>query len=276
MYIRSELTRIYPETEVYSIINLILEHVTGFARTEIFLNNETKLSKSSVKKITEIVSGLERFTPIQYLLGKTEFFGLRFMVCPDVLIPRQETEELTAWIIQEYSGKSPAVLDIGTGSGCIAVSIAKNLPGAVVTGTDISPEAIAIAKQNAAINNVEVSFCVQDILSHDTRPVFPMYDVIVSNPPYIRESEKKQMHRNVLDHEPGIALFVPDDDPLVFYRAIARYASLTLKKDGKIYAEINEALERETAEVFHLEGLGRIEIKKDINGKERMARCSLL
>ena len=212
--------------------------------------------------------------PIQYILGVTEFYDLPFYVDDSVLIPRPETEELVHWILDDYHGLSPRIIDIGTGSGCIPVALAKNLPLAKVLAADISETALATAHKNALRNSVTVEFLKMDILS-DALPDFGRFDLIVSNPPYVTVEQMDRMEANVLDYEPHIALFVPQTDPLIFYRAISRFAGKQLEPGGNLYFEINESLAAETANAVEEFGF-TVEVKKDINGKYRMLKAKLL
>jgi release factor glutamine methyltransferase len=233
--------------------------------------NETTL-EIDFEKIENIILRLKNAEPIQYILGETEFYGLKLKVNPSVLIPRPETEELVDWIVQSKLPANCNVLDIGAGSGCIALAIKNQLKKAKVSGLDISENAIETARHNALENRLEVDFFQADILNHSDF-IDQKFDVVVSNPPYIRESEKPLMHSNVLDFEPEKALFVPDADPLLFYRTIAEFARKYLKKYGSLFFEINENLGTETVGLLADFGFSDIEIRKDINGKNRMVKC---
>lgn len=272
--IHDRLTPFYPKQEIESFRRLIFEKITGLSGLQVHLNQNEKISAANLAQITEIINRLIKFEPIQYILGETEFYGLVLKVNPAVLIPRPETEELVGWIINDYNQLSPAILDIGTGSGCIPVALLKNITGASADGWDISEEALILANENALINRVKIDFHYADIL----KPVYPpqnrKYDIIVSNPPYVMISEQILMLKNVIDYEPHIALFVPDSNPLVFYRAIADLALILLNTNGNIYFEINERYAKEVAELLILKGFTNIEVRKDINGKERMLRGS--
>ncbi|MBQ5817424.1 MAG: peptide chain release factor N(5)-glutamine methyltransferase, partial [Bacteroidaceae bacterium] len=211
--------------------------------------------------------------PIQYILGETEFCDLTFKVNPSVLIPRPETSELVRWIVEENGDKECRILDIGTGSGCIAISLAKMMPSAAVTAWDISPEAIETAESNNKLNGTNVTFARQDIFAAEGEGA--KYDIIVSNPPYIKENEKEKMQRNVLDWEPCIALFVPDNDPLLFYRQIARKGLQLLKNGGRLYFEINRENGEETCAMLAEYGYTAIELRKDFADNDRMIRAIL-
>ncbi len=273
-YIRKELAGLYPKEEIESLVFLVLEHVKGYTRTQIRLAGNEQLSTEEHAQIRAIVSRLQAHEPIQYILGETEFLGLPFFCAPEVLIPRPETEELVDRIIRDFSGTRPAILDIGTGTGCIPVSLAKNLPGSAVFACDISPVCLQLAEKNAARNSAEIHLFKLDILHPDNCPELPLLDVLVSNPPYVTEREKAWMHPNVLNYEPSLALFVPDNEPLRFYLAISRFGRNHLKKGGKLYFEINEAFGAETCRMLEQEGFSDAIVLKDINGKDRMVRAT--
>jgi len=251
---------------------LIFEKVLGLSRIQIRMNQIETISAANLAQIKEILRRLIQFEPIQYILGETEFYGCLLKVTPSVLIPRQETEELVDWIIIDYRHLTPSILDIGTGSGCIPVTLAKNIAGCTVQGWDISPEALVVAQENAIKNHVKVSFHCVDILNAVVPVHSEKFDIIVSNPPYVTLSEKPVMHQNVIHFEPHLALFVPDSDPLVFYRKIAELAIHQLKPGGHLYLEINEKSGNETANLLRMKGFVDIILKKDINGKDRMVK----
>jgi len=271
-YIEKELAGIYPITEIDGFKRLIFEAVCGWGFSEQVAKKHEKILKTDFSKIQKIVFRLKEFEPIQYILGETEFYGLMLIVNPSVLIPRPETEELVQWITQSKLPVNARILDIGTGSGCIALALKNQLKNTEITGVDISEMALEVADKNAAINNLEVNFFRADILKwEDIR--WKTFDIIVSNPPYIRESEKQQMHANVLEYEPPNALFVTDNDPLVFYRTIAAFAKKHLAENGKLFFEINENLGLQVSKLLLEYGFRDIEIRKDINGKNRMVCC---
>lgn len=274
--IRKELAGIYQAEEIESLIFLIFEKVKGYTRTQFLLAKDEILCEEDRSEIGMMVARLKNHEPIQYILGETEFYGLPFYAVPGVLIPRPETEELVQWIIQENKLTSPTILDMGTGSGCIAVSLRKNIPESVVLACDISPVCIETARRNADLNSAAITVLTYDILRNSPGISFPELDVVVSNPPYVREMERLQMERNVLEYEPGLALFVPDNDPLIFYSRIADFARNNLKHNGRLYFEINEALGKECSEMLQEKGFSAIRIKKDIHGKDRMIGCSYL
>lgn len=273
--IRKELAGIYSVEEIESLIFLIFGKVKGYSRTRFLLARDENLTLEERDKISQIVSRLKNNEPIQYILGETEFYGLSFYSVPGVLIPRPETEELVQWIIQENQNPEPTILDIGTGSGCIAISLRKSIPGSTVLACDISPVCIETTQRNAELNQAEVSVLKYDILNNSPEVDFPNIDIIVSNPPYVRESEKKLMDKNVLDYEPELALFVSDHEPLIFYSRIADFAQIHLKNGGHLYFEINEAFGKECSEMLQEKGFSEIKLKKDIHDKNRMIRSVL-
>lgn len=274
--IRKELAGIYPPEEIEKLIFLIFEKLKDYSRTQFLLARDDKLDPADSRRIAAIISRLRNNEPIQYILGETEFYGLRFYAVPGVLIPRPETEELVQWIIQDNKNPGPTILDIGTGSGCISVSLQNNIPGSTLLACDISTVCIETAQKNARLNSSEITVFYFDILRQTPEYPFPELDIIVSNPPYIRESEKSLMQKNVLDFEPELALFVTDTDPLIFYSRIADFALQHLKQEGKLYFEINEAFGIECVQMLQGKGFSEINLKKDIHGKDRMIRCTHL
>ncbi len=271
--INIKLSSIYDKKEVESLIYLIFDYLLKYTKFDIHLKKEEKITEEKEKKIINIVNQLIKHKPIQYIIGSTEFYNLHFKVNEYTLIPRQETEELVDIIISENKGKNIEILDIGTGSGCIAISLASNLPNACVSAIDISEGALHIAKSNANTNNVYIQFSKLDILDKEIRGKMSKFDIIVSNPPYIMNSEKKFIKDNVLKYEPHTALFVSDVDPLIFYRNIASFSLMHLNKGGKIYFEINEALGKEMKEMMYNMGFSSICIIKDINNKDRILKA---
>jgi len=263
---KNELLSIYDEQEIDSFFYIILEKIHNLKRIDLALNPETIMDGSDLKQWKSIVSDLKVEKPIQYILGETEFYGLRLEVNENTLIPRPETEELVELIIKE-EGKVK-ILDIGTGSGCIAISLAKNLPNAEVFAIDVSEKALITAKRNAEINAVKVTFWLKNIL--ETEDLEQQFDVIVSNPPYVRNLEKAEIKPNVLEYEPHLALFVEDDDALLFYRKIAQLAKKNLNPEGKLYFEINQYLGKETVQLLEDLGFGAVELIQDIYGNDRM------
>lgn len=269
-HIREKLSVRYEPSECESISFLIFEHILGYSRLQVHLKKDETIPDAKVTEIEEILNRLVEGEPIQHILGKADFYGLRFNVNPHVLIPRQETEELVDWIINENKLAAPEILDIGTGSGCIPVSLAKNIPDAEVSAYDISAEAISIANQNAKNNAVSIRTRQVDILQWEAVSIDKTFDIIVSNPPYVKEEEKKLMQEHVVSHEPHLALFVSNDDPLIFYRRIAEFAQQHLSPEGTLYFEINEALGHETVSLLQENGFNNVTLRKDINGKDRM------
>ena len=269
------LSGLYPSEEIQSFFNILSEKYLNLSRIEIALNPERVISEEVSEKYQKALLRLKNYEPVQYIIGETEFYGLPFKVNKHTLIPRPETEELVEWIIvtSEFRIQDSGLLDIGTGSGCIAISLAKNLPDSKISALDISDGALKIARKNAEMNKVEVDFFQTDILNTKTLP--KKYDVIVSNPPYVRELEKKQMQQNVLNYEPDSALYVKNDDPLLFYRVISQLAKKHLQPNGKLFFEINEYLADELTELLKSEDFKNIEVKKDIFGKNRMIKCNL-
>lgn len=272
-----ELSPFYDAYEAESFFYLILEDKHKLRQIDLALNHELKFSDSDFIVWNSLLSQLKKEIPIQYLLGKTSFYGLDFEVNENVLIPRPETEELVEWIISEYSKidktKRLKILDIGTGSGCIAISLAKNLPNAEVCGVDVSKKAIVTAKRNAIRNNVDVTFVFLDILK--TEELRFNYDIIVSNPPYVRNLEKEEIKKNVLDYEPHLALFVEDNDALIFYRKIAALAKKGLLENGQLFFEINQYLGKEMTDLLETMNFKNIELKKDIYDNDRMISCKV-
>lgn len=271
--IREQLAPFYSPSETESLISLILEHVTGYNRLQLHLNQSEQLEEPKIMQIMQIVNRLKSHEPIQYIIGETEFYGLKFTVSPCALIPRAETEELVDWIIREEGNKAKSLLDIGTGSGCIPISIEKNSQMELFEGWDISEEALELAKQNAFRNDSKVKFSIQDIFRPSGISETARWDVIVSNPPYVLLAESSLMEKNVVDYEPHVALFVPDHDPLIFYRAIAQFANIHLQPHGSLYFEINESQGVHAASLLSELGFTDIQLRKDLQGKERMVRA---
>jgi release factor glutamine methyltransferase len=272
-----ELSPFYDAYEAESFFYLILEDKHKLRQIDLALNHELTFSESDFVLWDSLLAQLKKEVPIQYLLGKTNFYGLDFEVNENVLIPRPETEELVEWIITENSkvekSKKIKILDIGTGSGCIAISLAKNLPNAEVYAIDVSKKAIETAKRNAVNNGVDITFVMLNILEEETLKC--NFDIIVSNPPYVRNLEKQEIKKNVLDYEPHLALFVEDNDALVFYKKIASLAQNNLKENGQLYFEINQYLGEETKELLETLDFKNIELRKDIYDNDRMISCKV-
>lgn len=267
LLLRSELATCYDSREIEGIIRIIFEDVLLWQPIDIVMRENEPLPEFFDNRLASIISRLKQHEPLQYILGKARFHGHSFAVTPATLIPRPETEQLVDMIVDENPDSDLQVLDIGTGSGCIAISLARALKFAQVTATDISRAALEVAQQNAAALKTRVKFLEQDILS--CRAPSEVWDIIVSNPPYITEQEKAAMERNVLDYEPASALFVPDDDPMLFYRPIASYASRALKNGGRLYLEINRAMGNLVCDTLQRAGLSNIQVHNDFNGNVR-------
>jgi len=268
-----ELADLYPEHEIRQFGKIMLEHVLKVSTTHLLMMNSEELSPQQLKDLSAIVEQLKKQIPIQYITGHTEFYGLDFIVNPSVLIPRPETEELVDWILKDQTQLAKKLLDIGTGSGCIALCLKAHMPNTTVTGWDISTDALSTAQANAKHLNLDVQFNQIDILNYLAEG--NKYDCIVSNPPYVRELEKKMMEENVLSYEPHTALFVSDNDPLIFYRTIAQLGTQMLTTKGSLFFEINEYLEKEMTEMLCNIGYLNIECRKDINGRARMMKAQL-
>ena len=277
-----QLTQIYDEGEAKAIARMTYEERFGLTLSDIYLGKDTQLSADNQAELQEITKRLQHGEPIQYVLGHADFCGRTFLVNEHVLIPRPETEELCLWMVSEVRGERGEVrdystLDVGTGSGCIAITLAAEIPQAEVTAWDISAEALEVARENARRNNVHVSFEQVDVLNisltSSLSPLTSEYDFIVSNPPYICNKERATMECNVLEHEPHTALFVPDDDPLLFYRAIAQYGQTALKAGGWLYFEINPLYAQDMCDMLSVMSYHDIETKEDQYGKQRMIRA---
>ena len=273
-----ELSSLYEEQEIESFFYIILEKLHGLKRIDLALNPQKVMDGAHLKQWKNIVSELKKQRPVQYILGETTFYGLSFLVNENTLIPRPETEELVELIIEstnyELRNTKLKVLDIGTGSGCIAISLAKHLPTSEVYAIDVSEEALATAKKNAELNKVAIDFISTNILDvvnlSAVAGLDKQFDIIVSNPPYVRNLEKDEIKPNVLEYEPHLALFVDDIDPLLFYRKIAELAIKNLNPNGKLYFEINQYLGNETVELVESFGFKNVKLIKDIYGNDRM------
>lgn len=264
------------EREARALAFVVLEDAFGLSHTDIYLGKDTAFSEDDTIRLEKILRRLEQGEPVQYVIGTAQFCNLTFRVTPDTLIPRPETEELVGWVASLLPFEAPcSVLDVGTGTGCIAISLAKQFPRAQVTAWDISEGALAVARQNAETNGVTVDFCQKDVLEvvNESAASAPSSDAlyIVSNPPYICERERTEMEAHVLDYEPASALFVPDADPLLFYRALARLGQQL--KAAAVLVEINQAYRQETVEMFQSSGYSNVELRCDIYGKDRMIKA---
>ena len=270
-YLGKELAGIYPGSEIKAMTNIVIRSVTGITKGHQLYLTDQKVTVEQASLIDRICRELKTGKPIQYILGETIFYECRIKLNSSTLIPRPETEELVDLVIRENNGYIGNIIDFATGSGCIAIAIASNLPGTTVTGTDISEDALIIARENALINNVGIIWLKDDILTPDTGAM-EKAGIIVSNPPYVRNSEKKMMNKNVLGFEPHSALFVADSDPLLYYRGILNKAVKLLNPNGRIYFEINEMLGEAMFLLLESFGYSEIKIISDINGKERMIK----
>ncbi|MBB6237912.1 release factor glutamine methyltransferase [Pedobacter sp. AK013] len=272
-----ELEPLYDSNEAKALFSIAAEQVLALSSAKLIIQKETDISFINIQKLLSILNDLQIGKPIQHILEEAHFYGAVFKVNEEVLIPRPETEELVDWIISDNSSQFSVntnhkitILDIGTGSGCIPIILKKHLAKAEVATLDVSPNAIAIAKENAKQLNMTIKFIEADILTFQSEEKF---DIIVSNPPYIRDLEKADMHNNVLVYEPHLALFVRDENPLIFYKAIADFARTNLKPNGQLYFEINEYLGKETIEMLASKGFIDIELRKDMQGKDRMVKA---
>jgi release factor glutamine methyltransferase len=275
---KQALATIYGPNEVEALTLLTLSELTGSSKARLKAFPEQQLMPGQAESAKAILARLQTGEPVQYVLGRTEFCRLPFNVNPSVLIPRPETEELVEWVLDTEDNLPfivDNILDIGTGSGCIAISLKKELPGVKVSAIDISAEALQTARQNAGLNNTAVIFIEADILHPSAEIEASKFDIIVSNPPYVTLHDKTQMHQNVTDFEPHTALFVPEDDPLIFYKSIADFALKTLNPKGVLFFEINESLGKETVEMLKGKGFKSVELRQDMSGRDRMIRTMI-
>lgn len=280
LFFTEALLEIYPKTEIDSFFFILMEEKFNLQRIDTVLKPDFIITDNHLIELENIIKRLQKEEPIQYILGKTEFYGLPFFVDENTLIPRSETEELVEWIILEtqqlktkVKDKTLTFLDIGTGTGCIPISLAQNLNNVNISALDISPKALKIANKNAITNKVKINFFETDILKAKKLP--QQFDIIISNPPYVRELEKIEIKNNVLDNEPHLALFVADENPLVFYKKIADLAKKHLTKDGLLFFEINQYLGKETVNMLQEKGFSNIELKKDLFGNDRMIKTGI-
>jgi release factor glutamine methyltransferase len=272
---KENLTTLYSVAEADAITSLVLTELTGYSKAYLKAFIDTEITVDQNGKLEALLTELKTGRPVQYILGYTEFYGLRFLVNESVLIPRPETEELVEWILNTVNkDKSNNLLDIGTGSGCIPVTLKTQMPESDFFAVDISRDALNTAKRNAELNNVDVTFVEADALDLKVPLIARQtFTVIVSNPPYVTMTDKKQMHRNVFEHEPPTALFVPDNDPLLFYDAIARFSADHLIRGGYLFFEINESYGKETVAMLADTGFENIVLRQDMSGKDRMIRA---
>ncbi len=293
----NEIKIIYDEREASNITNWVFESVADVKRPDRIINKEKQLDASVSNELNDALQKLLKHTPVQYVLQEAWFYKMKFFVDEHVLIPRPETEELVQWAVEEIRNKeyeirnkeyeirnkkvedltthhSPlTILDIGTGSGCIAIALKKEIPNAEILAMDVSEEALKIATKNAQDQKVKIEFIKSDFLNEESLKLFPLSDIIISNPPYIPEREKDKLDKNVVSHEPHLALFVADNDPCIFYKKIAAFAQNHLKKNGKIFVEVHEDYSKEVSMIFRHHNF-KIELRKDIYGKERMVKAS--
>lgn len=270
-YLNEELSTLYPKNELRGFLNLIVEYVLDFSNIDLLLYSESLINSNDVKKIKHIVSLLKKEVPIQQIIGYTWFYGHKFNVNKNVLIPRPETEELVDWILKDNPAYK-SILDIGCGSGCISISLALN-SNLKVTSLDVSELALIQAKENADKFMTPIKFIHADIFAKDTIFKLDHFDVIVSNPPYVLESDKSMMANNVLQNEPHLALFVPDDNPIMYYNTIAEIATKRLNQNGLLYFEIHEQKGSEILKMLKDKGFTSVELKQDLQGKDRMVKA---
>jgi len=270
----ARLTPLYGEREAAQIGDLVLENITGKKKIDRLLNKDILLSPLQTDIFHQYIFGLSKHQPVQYVLQESWFCGMKFYVDEHVLIPRPETEELVEWVTADQAKTSPSILDIGTGSGCIAIALKKRLPKALIHACDISPEALAVARRNATALVADIDFLQLDILDSSQWAGLPALDLIVSNPPYIPVKEKSAMSPHVVDHEPHLALFVKDENPGIFYQAIARLGQERLPQGGTLYAEIHEDLAGLVVGILKKAGYQDIVVRKDMQGKNRMVKAT--
>ena len=274
--IKKELATLYPEREIDSLCEVLCLHRLDLKRHEIGLRKHEILMPPDLEWFKSAIVKLREMVPVQYITGETEFFDLQLKVSPAALIPRPETEELVKWIIDDHKGEHCRMIDIGTGSGCIALALAKNFPAAAVYATDIQKEALDLAGDNARKLGLDVEFFLHDVSREDPPEGFLHLDLLVSNPPYIPFKERESMDANVREFEPASALFVPDEDPLVFYRHLAGFAQKALHPGGMLYLEIHENFGQQVTELLEKSGFEKVSLRKDIHGKDRMVRATIM
>jgi release factor glutamine methyltransferase len=287
IYFTEQLASIYPQTEIDTFFYYLIEEYLSLQRIDLIMQPDFEITSEKELLFNNAVKRLQKEEPIQYIIGNTEFYGFPFLVDENTLIPRPETEELVEWILNEVNSvEKTNILDIGTGTGCIPISLKKNLPNANISAIDVSVNALKKATENANLNNVAINFIEQDILKITSLNVIASkieepstndikFDIIVSNPPYVRELEKTEIKNNVLENEPHLALFVDDNNPLIFYNKIADLAKNHLTKNGSLFFEINQYLGKETFNMLKDKGFINIELRKDFSGNDRMIKASL-
>jgi len=273
--IKKELATLYPEREINSLTEVLCQHRLDLKRHEIGMRKHEILMPPDLEWFKTAIEKLMEMVPVQYITGETEFFDLQLKVGPAALIPRPETEELVKWIIDDHKGERCRMIDLGTGSGCIALALAKNFPDAAVYATDIHKEALDLASDNARKLGLDVEFFLHDVSREDPPNGFSHLDLVVSNPPYIPFKERDSMDANVREFEPASALFVPDEDPLVFYRHIAGFGQKALHPGGMLYLEIHENFGQQVTGLLQKSGFEKVTLRKDINGKDRMVRATI-
>ena len=276
-----ELNKVYDSDELKNIIELVIEHVTNMPRAEQVRNKVPYLTCTQLEDLDAITERLKKNEPVQYVLGEVWFAGMKFKVNKTVLIPRPETEELVDWIVQEINAQYStfngqcSIMDIGTGSGCIPIVLKKKLPQATVSAIDVCSEALFTATENAIGSTADVDFILLDFLDEEKWKQLGQHDIIVSNPPYVKQSEINTMHERVNEFEPRLALFVPDEDALIFYKKLADFSLTHLNSEGSLFVEINEALGDAVVKLFQSAGFANIEMRKDMQGKDRMVMASV-
>ncbi len=271
--IKKDLSGQYPDREINAITEILFRERLQLEKHETGLNRNRVLATADQQWFAKAIRKLKSGSPVQHITGLADFYGMKLYVSPEVLIPRPETEELVQWIIEGNTHPHPVIIDIGTGSGCIALALKNNIPGAKVVATDVDGSALVLASKNAGSLELDLEFFMHDILSEIPPRSLPLPDIIVSNPPYIPVSQKKEMAPRVTAHEPASALFVPDDNPLLFYDAIASFSRRRLKPGGWLYLEINERYPEEVLELLRKKGFHKGELRRDINGKDRMIKA---
>jgi release factor glutamine methyltransferase len=271
-----ELKKVYDADELNNIIELVLEKITGLPRIEQVKNKIPYLTCTQLEDIDSIRERLKKNEPVQYVLGEAWFAGMKFKVNKNVLIPRPETEELVVWIVKQSAidNRQLAIIDIGTGSGCIPIILKKKLLEADVSAIDVCSEALFVATENATEHNAEVNFFLLDFLDEEKWNELGSFDIMVSNPPYVKQNEKDSIHARVISYEPHLALFVPDNDALLFYRKLSDFAIKHLNANGNLFVEINEALSNEVVNLFRSAGFTDVQLKKDMQGKDRMIKAT--
>ena len=278
-----ELKNVYETDELRNIIELVIEHITNMSRAEQVKNKVPYLTCTQLEDLDAITERLKKNEPVQYILGEAWFAGMKFKVNKNVLIPRPETEELVDWIVKESQKSNPEsirdksqnIIDVGTGSGCIPITLKKKLPHATISAIDVCSEALFTATENAIELNTDVNFLLLDFLDEEKWKELGQYDIIVSNPPYVKQSEINTMHERVKEFEPYLALFVPDNDALLFYKKLSGFAVKHLKSGGNLFVEINEALGEQVVNLFQTAGFANVELRKDMQGKDRMIKATL-